>query len=385
MFPVKNNYYDDSVSSIKVDSYQKAIEYRFNNSRTEKVKFANTSDFDNALAELSQNFILIKNNVWYRLNSISVISINALAITYFVNGVGNLTKVYADQDEVDTAVEKFEPMFIKIGNKWYNGYSLHVADADKVLFRIRFHFDNGVEKTEQYLDITTMEDVLTKLEQIGSNSGSGEAGDRTKTPTFTVPAGYVPEGTTLKIECETEDATIFYTTDGTEPTLESTEYDGSDITVPEDGITVKAIAVKLGLSTSKIASAQYHTSLYNKAYYKGWWDNVETEEGTAETITATEVTHLEGISVGEATSCDTPDPNIYTVPENFEGGRIVWAYPKEFGACTKFKDSLGTHDIADSYTQVELEIKGIEYYVYVLTDPISTTPGTEYDVVFFKD
>ena len=43
-------------------------------------------------------------------------------------------------------------------------------------------------------------------------------------PKFSVAAGAVEEGTTVEITCETEGATIHYTTDGTEPTEASAKY-----------------------------------------------------------------------------------------------------------------------------------------------------------------
>ena len=56
----------------------------------------------------------------------------------------------------------------------------------------------------------------------------------------------------VSITCPTADATIYYTTDGTEPTTSSTEY-SSAISV-SDGMIIKAIATKSGLSNSDIAS-----------------------------------------------------------------------------------------------------------------------------------
>ena len=49
---------------------------------------------------------------------------------------------------------------------------------------------------------------------------------------------------------ETEDAEIFYTLDGTEPTAESTKY-AESIVVSED-VTVKAIAIKEGMINSAV-------------------------------------------------------------------------------------------------------------------------------------
>ena len=75
-----------------------------------------------------------------------------------------------------------------------------------------------------------------------------------KTPTFTPAAGEVEAGTQVTIKCETEGATIYYTTDGTEPSTESAE--GTTVTVSE-AVTIKAIAVKDGMNNSAVATATY--------------------------------------------------------------------------------------------------------------------------------
>lgn len=85
---------------------------------------------------------------------------------------------------------------------------------------------------------------------------SGGGGSQTATPKFSPAAGGVPKGTEVTISCDTAGATIYYTTDGSTPTLDSPEYDGSPIPVNAE-ITIKAIALKVGLSTSAVGSATY--------------------------------------------------------------------------------------------------------------------------------
>jgi hypothetical protein len=75
------------------------------------------------------------------------------------------------------------------------------------------------------------------------------------TPTFTPAAGEYTEVQNVTIACETEDATIHYTTDGTDPTAESPVF-SSAITVADD-MTIKAIAMKDGMVNSIIATAEY--------------------------------------------------------------------------------------------------------------------------------
>lgn len=82
-----------------------------------------------------------------------------------------------------------------------------------------------------------------------------ESGNAVATPTFSPAAGTYTEAQTVTISCATEGATIYYTTDGTTPdTLSSIYYAPISIT---QTTTVKAIAVKEGLSNSSVATATY--------------------------------------------------------------------------------------------------------------------------------
>ena len=97
------------------------------------------------------------------------------------------------------------------------------------------------------------------------NSSKGNSGTPVKgtvaTPAFSVASGEIDSGTSVIITCGTEGAKIYYTTDGTEPTAESTEYT-SAISVTS-AITLKAIAVKSGMNDSAVASASYTISSGN--------------------------------------------------------------------------------------------------------------------------
>lgn len=73
-------------------------------------------------------------------------------------------------------------------------------------------------------------------------------------PTFSVEAGTYLEAQSVEITCATDGATIYYTIDGTEPTAESTPYNGA-ITISTT-TTLKAIAIKDG-NLSAVAEATY--------------------------------------------------------------------------------------------------------------------------------
>lgn len=74
-------------------------------------------------------------------------------------------------------------------------------------------------------------------------------------PTFSPAAGIFTGSQSVTLTSSTEGATIYYTTDGTDPTEASTQYT-APITVNET-TTIKAIAVKEGMDNSAVASATY--------------------------------------------------------------------------------------------------------------------------------
>ena len=75
------------------------------------------------------------------------------------------------------------------------------------------------------------------------------------TPTFSPAAGTFTSAQNVTISCTTDGATIHYTTDGSDPTSSSSTY-SSAINVDATK-TIKAIAVKDGMTNSQIASATY--------------------------------------------------------------------------------------------------------------------------------
>lgn len=75
------------------------------------------------------------------------------------------------------------------------------------------------------------------------------------TPTFSPAAGSFDSPQNVTISCSTEDATIYYTTDGTTPTTSSSVY-SSAIAVTET-TTIKAMAVKTDMANSNVATGTF--------------------------------------------------------------------------------------------------------------------------------
>lgn len=87
------------------------------------------------------------------------------------------------------------------------------------------------------------------------NNWAGVNSQTVATPTADPPAGAVAAETPVELECSTEGATIYYTTDGSDPTTGSMVYSAPLIIYGP--ITIKAIAVKAGMNNSAILTAAY--------------------------------------------------------------------------------------------------------------------------------
>lgn len=84
--------------------------------------------------------------------------------------------------------------------------------------------------------------------------------EQVATPTFTPAGGTYNEPLSITIACATPDATIYYTTDGTEPSDASTHYTG-EFTLQAGTYTVKAIAYKADMLPSEIATVEYEITV----------------------------------------------------------------------------------------------------------------------------
>ena len=163
---------------------------------------------------------------------------------------------------------------------------------------IGFKIINVVTDTRGFaLRVTETESVVKAYSTSNINNGSageynffldifmqGEGGvpptPTVATPTFSPEAGtYYCDSLMVSISCSTANADIFYTTDGSEPTINSQPYDGP-FTLYET-TTIKAIATKEGYNNSGIAEATYIIQndvviIFNQDWEEDWhgWTEV---------------------------------------------------------------------------------------------------------------
>lgn len=87
-------------------------------------------------------------------------------------------------------------------------------------------------------------------------TATSETVTATATPTATPAAGAVDSGTGVILKCTTPGATIFYTQDGTTPSMASKTFNGDPIFITA-ACTIKAIAIAAGHNVSGTLSAAY--------------------------------------------------------------------------------------------------------------------------------
>ena len=103
----------------------------------------------------------------------------------------------------------------------------------------------GVNQTKSYADLKS-----GKYQGYQHRLLAGNIPEIVKTPT--ISSSNIVNGQTIKITCATSGATIYYTLDGKTPTTSSTKYTGAfNLTTTK---TVKAIAVKTGMTNSSVTS-----------------------------------------------------------------------------------------------------------------------------------
>lgn len=84
-----------------------------------------------------------------------------------------------------------------------------------------------------------------------------ETTTKTATPTATPAAGAVAAGTVVQLKSATPGAEIFYTIDGTTPSMRSQKFDEANGIIISAAVTIKAVAIKEGYDPSTVASFAY--------------------------------------------------------------------------------------------------------------------------------
>lgn len=178
-------------------------------------------------------------------------------------------------------VEGFENVyFVPLYNKAHSDY-IHLSPASNMLVGVNQEGeeeDIRIEKHEAFVlqYIATMffgvqfesisperllVGVLSDATPSDDDDDQGGGGDVTPskvaTPSFDPTTWTEGETLTVELATETDGATIYYTDDGTTPTSASTAYNPSNKITLSASKTIKAIAIKDGMTNSDVATQAY--------------------------------------------------------------------------------------------------------------------------------
>lgn len=285
------------ISKFVVNESKLKITIYFDGGKLVTQTYADSSEFDEKVAEFADKCVLI-DNVYYNRDRISIVIPNGKKATFILLGNVIINHLYDDVSEVEDVIAEIEPYFLEIGGKWYQGNQLHVVRTNEAALTIIYDF-LGMDVFEVvYDDIDAYNAALEKIASIGEGGGGPR---KVSTPRFSPSAGAVLAGTEVTITCSTSGATIHYTTDGSTPTSSSTTYSGP-ITVSTT-TTIKAIAVKADMPDSNVATAQYTIALPTCA-------NPVFNPGAGEVFSGTEVEitcATDGATIHYTTDGSVPD------------------------------------------------------------------------------
>ena len=179
----------------------------------------------------------------------------------------------------------------------------------------------------------------------------------------TEPEIIITENGEVTLVNATDGATIYYTTDGTNPSTSSQVY--SEAFVIASGTTIKAIAVKNNVQ-SLIVSKTY-TAAKNYVYYGIISGTLETTvHATDEGLDISEAS-ISALTKKEATS-NAGTFAFVAAQKDYDAVGLsfkVYAYPAKFGELTEYDFGFGTNSISPEFTKFDREINGEAYYVYV--------------------
>ena len=125
-------------------------------------------------------------------------------------------------------------------------------------------------------DAATQDDVDDALEALQNAVNGLVEMDQVEAVTASPAGGTYPTAQEVSLSCATQGATIYYTTNSTEPTTGSSEYTGK-ITVDRD-MTIKAFAVKEDMTDGPVATFTY--TIVDKSELQSVYDaNKDKEKG----------------------------------------------------------------------------------------------------------
>lgn len=156
-------------------------------------------------------------------------------------------------EDVEGQLVKIENVELTEVDQYYN----YTAKDSEGNIKIKSNSKEGLEEGYNYTSITGVVGYDHNEYKIIARSLEDIVEDNNivKPVNASVSSGEIDKGSFVKLSTGTEGAEIYYTTDGTEPTKDSTKY--TDPIKVDENITIKAIAIKEGTKDSNVRSFNY--------------------------------------------------------------------------------------------------------------------------------
>ncbi len=298
--------------------------------------YEDATEVDDVVSIIEPNFIFIDGK-WYQGKQIHVAMANpaTLEIDYDYLGMDDFKVVYDDQAAYDEALDKLAaiaegggatsnkvktPRFTPAAGGVTSGTTVTITCATS---GATIHYTtDGTAPTASSPTYSTPIAITadTTIKAIAVKEGMDDSSvgtanytivlPKVANPVFTPSAGEVTSGTEVTISCATSGATIYYTTDGSTPTEDSTEYT-APITVTA-AVTIKAIGVATDYQDSSVVTAAYTIGVPTAAAPIFTPVAGEVSKGTTVTLATT----TPGGEIHYTTNGSTPTASspVYTDP-----------------------------------------------------------------------
>ena len=170
-----------------------------------------------------------------------VVTIDKVTAEY-VNSIKLTTHT---DDASSTALETIEASTVAAGGLTFTVENPKAANVYQIVFDCASAKSNGVIQ-------------VSKVEYYTSDGGGGSVTEKTAAPTLTETCTFEEDSKEVTITNNEEGATVYYTTDESDPTTESEHFTGESKTLTLTATTtVKAMATLEGKDNSRIVTATY--------------------------------------------------------------------------------------------------------------------------------
>lgn len=313
----------------------------------------------------------------------------------FTNGVYNKTVWYDGDLITDGRLNKVEKAL----------YSISKVDLEQSELIESHTHDEYLTEHQDISHLATEDYVNEKISQIGPGGGGGGMTDEEREqlekntsdistilgivdtpPTYTKPTLSISFNTSTLEHNKATSVTItpnFKQNDGGATQKYILYRDGNEVFNNTIAVAyTDSVTIKHGGSAVYSATTSYSDGPVKNTLLGIPYPSTSVKAGSVSasgTIRAYALSYYGVINSSSITEDDIASlssrlstSKSYTYTVNLAEQRIIYMYPQTFGTLTSIKDA-NNFDYINSYTRTTLSYNGVDYYVYILTDPVTIT------------